>query len=68
MGNGDAKELICMTHGHELRGRITGGKAVLGRRGERRKNWGNCNSMINNIYFFKKKERIKQNELEKNLL
>ena len=21
MGNGEAKELICMTHGHELRGR-----------------------------------------------
>ena len=20
MGNGEAKELICMTHGHELRG------------------------------------------------
>ena len=27
MGNGEAKELTCMTHGHELRGQITGGKA-----------------------------------------
>ena len=26
MGNGEAKELICMTHGHELRGRNVGGR------------------------------------------
>ena len=26
IGNGEAKELICMTHGHELRRGITGGK------------------------------------------
>ena len=27
MGNGEAKELICMTHGHELRG---GGVTLVG--------------------------------------
>ena len=26
MGNGEAKELICMTHGHELRWRNAGGR------------------------------------------
>ena len=26
MGNGEAKELICMTHGHELRSGNDGGR------------------------------------------
>ena len=48
MGNGEAKELICMTHGHELRG----GGNVGGRRGARwrgikgRKKWDSCSSII----------------------
>ena len=25
MGNGEAKELVCTTHGHELRGGTAGG-------------------------------------------
>ena len=33
MGNGEAKELICMTHGHELRWRNVGGRLGAGRRG-----------------------------------
>ena len=33
MGNEEAKELICMTHGHELRWENAGGNGVLGRRG-----------------------------------
>ena len=34
MGNGEAKELTCMTHGHELgREQDTGGRRVQGRRG-----------------------------------
>ena len=33
MGNGEAKELICTTHRHELRGRIAGGRAGTGQRG-----------------------------------
>ena len=30
IGNGEAKELICMTHGHELMWGNTGGREVLG--------------------------------------
>ena len=30
IGNGEAKELTCMTHGHELRGRLLEGRGVLG--------------------------------------
>ena len=35
MGNGEARELICTTHGHELRweGRDAGGRGVAGQRG-----------------------------------
>ena len=32
IGNGEAKELICTTHGHELREETAGGKSVTGRR------------------------------------
>ena len=32
IGNGDAKEVTCMTHEHELRGWIPGGKGDTGRR------------------------------------
>ena len=38
MGGGETKELICMTHGHELRGGNAGGRGVQGRgewRGEK---------------------------------
>ena len=31
MGNGEAKELICMTHGHELRWGNDGGRQGAGR-------------------------------------
>ena len=50
MGNVEAKELICMTQGHELRrGRRgwEGGGGVQGR-GELRGD--NCNSILNKIY------------------
>ena len=34
IGNGEAKELICMTHGHELsQGAMLVGRGVLSRRG-----------------------------------
>ena len=32
MGNGEAKEFICATHGHELRGGNTGGTGDTGQR------------------------------------
>ena len=42
MGNGEAKELICMTHGHELRGRGCWWKGGTGQRGVKgRKNGTN---------------------------
>ena len=53
MGNGEAKELICMTHEHEIRwenahgrGRHTGQWGIKGR-----KKTDKCNSIINKIYF-----------------
>ena len=52
IGNGEARELICMTHGHELRGGmlVEGGVCrVEGSKGE--KKWDSCNSTINKIYF-----------------
>ena len=34
MGNGEAKDLICMTHGHEIRrGGNAGGRGCAGWRG-----------------------------------
>ena len=38
MGNGEAKELICTTHGHELRSGNDGGRGHTGRRGIKGKN------------------------------
>ena len=49
IGNGETKELICITHGHDLRvGRMLEGR---GRKG--RKKWDNCNSIINKIHLKK---------------
>ena len=50
VGNGEAKELICMTHGHELRGKeLMEAMGILGGGGQRGKNWDNCKSKINTI-------------------
>ena len=54
IGNGEAKELIRMTHEHELgpgeggwEGGTVGGRGREGQRGmKRRKKWDNCNSII----------------------
>ena len=35
IGNGEAKEIICMTNGHELSGRITRGNGGTGQRGSK---------------------------------
>ena len=51
MANGEAKELICMTHGHELRWGNADGRGGIGQRGIKGgKKWDNCNSIINKIY------------------
>ena len=50
MGNGEAKELICMTCGHKLRwGMMVGG--WYGAKGIKGEKWENCNSIMNKIYF-----------------
>ena len=38
MGNGEAKELVCMTHGYELRwgNDVGGGYSVEGNKGEKK--------------------------------
>ena len=39
---GEAKELICTTHGHAIRRGIAGGRVSAGQRGiKRRKKWDN---------------------------
>ena len=50
IGNTEVKELICTTHGHELRWGDAGGVGGAGWRGDRGGNWENCNSIINKIY------------------
>ena len=62
--NVETKELICMTHGHELRRwRDVHGRwyADAGWRGIKREKWDNCNSIINKIHFFKKITFLKVN-------
>ena len=57
IGNEKAKELMCMTHGHELGegGMLVGGE-IAGWRGIKgRKKWDNCYSITNKIYFKKSK-------------
>ena len=58
MGNGEVKEFLCVTHGHELRS-WGGGEQNGGGRGiKRRKEQDNCNSIINKIYLLKKKSYV----------
>ena len=52
-GNGEAREVMCMTHALELRGGMLVGQGT-GQRGQRKKASGNCNSIINKIYFLKR--------------
>ena len=55
MGNREAKELTFMAHGHELSWGNAGGMDGTGQRGIK---WDNCNSIINKMYFLKKKKRL----------
>ena len=40
----EAKELICTTHGHELKGENAGWRGIKGGK------WDNCDSISNKIY------------------
>ena len=54
MGNGEAKELICMTQG---RGRGMLGEGGAGQREIKgRKKWDNCNSIISKMYILQKEQ------------
>ena len=53
MGNGEAKELVCMTHGHEPMGGNAGGRGYRAEVNKGEKKLDNCNSIINKTYFFK---------------
>ena len=56
IGNVEAKEFICITHGHELKGRgDAGGRVCAGQRGIKEEKWDNCNSIINKLYIFLKR-------------
>ena len=47
IGNGEAKKLICMTHGHELRGGLLlEGKGVPDGGGQMGNKWNNCDNII----------------------
>ena len=46
-------QLICMTHGRELKEGNVGGRGGAGWRGVKGGKWDNCNSIINKIYFKK---------------
>ena len=53
MGNGEAKELICTTHGHELRGECWWEEGCRAEGNKEERKWDNYNSIINEIYLKK---------------
>ena len=59
IGNVEAKQLICMTNGHELKGGNAGGKGYAGWRGIQGGGSDKCNNIINIIYFKNKIKRRK---------
>ena len=59
IGNGEAKELICMIHRHELKGVNAGGRGCTGWRGIQG-GWIDCNSIKNKIYL---KIKIKEKRI-----
>ena len=50
IGNVEAKELICMTQGNELRGGGCEWEGVCKAEGKKRGKWDNCNSIIKKKY------------------
>ena len=62
IGNVEAKELTCMSHGHELKLGNDGGRGGTGQRGIKgRKKWDNCNSIINKYIYFLKSQKNQEN-------
>ena len=51
VGNVEAKELLSMTHGHELCGGNVGGRGVGRMELSEEGKWDNCNSIINKYIF-----------------
>ena len=49
IGNVEAKKLVYMTYGHELKGRNAGGRGCAGLRGIKGGKWDMCNNSIINI-------------------
>ena len=56
VGNVEAKELIIMTHGHELWGGNVGGRGVGRTEWSGGGKWDNCNSIINKYIEKKRKD------------
>ena len=54
VGNVEEKELISMTHGHELCGGNVGGKGGGQDGVEWGGKWDNCNSIVNKYIFLKR--------------
>ena len=54
MGNGEARELICTTNGHELRGECWWGQWCRAEGNKGGGEWDNFNSITNKTYFKKK--------------
>ena len=49
IGNEEAKELTCVTNGHEVRVEDAGRMGGSGWRGIKGKKWDNCNSIIHKM-------------------
>ena len=62
IGNVEAKELICMTCGHELKGGNAGGRGCAGQREIKGGKWDNRNSIINKTYLRKKNTKDKRTQ------
>ena len=60
IGNEEAKELICMTHEHELRGgvRMLVGEGLQVEGNKWEKKWDNCNSIIIKTYLKSKNKLL----------
>ena len=61
MGNVEAKELISMTNGHELKMGDVGGRGCARWRGINGRGYDNCNSIINKVYLKTKPKNIFKN-------